>query len=273
MVMRTEKWLVLCIALLLIQLVACERGKMEENAPAPVSARTGADTLGTDSTDIDSVPGAIPHIVTEKVSDIEQKAPTIFTLGNAKSQFVKWRVFPAQATLNSGTKTIIYFQAAGNYRVFAIDSLSNDSTFIDVQVNNQIHQNPPSEKPILAHDVLSVTPIAYGDTVENIVGFKFVTTQSYPCTQNDLSEEVIAGQNSYQIKFSNKLTGIECFTGTQSHGTGFTSIYQIPVNFNGAFEIQFNDKVYKGTMKRKGKSGYEFQWPYDNGVVFTKKQL
>lgn len=51
MVMKTEKWLVLCTALLLIQLVACERGKMEENAPVPVSARTGAD-----STLLDSIP-------------------------------------------------------------------------------------------------------------------------------------------------------------------------------------------------------------------------
>lgn len=49
--MRTEKRLVLCVASLLIQLVACERGKMEENAPAPVSARTG-----TDSTRLDSIP-------------------------------------------------------------------------------------------------------------------------------------------------------------------------------------------------------------------------
>lgn len=271
--MRTEKWLVMCIALLLIQLVACERGKMEENAPAPVSARTGADTLGTDSTHIDSVPGAVPHIVTEKVTDIDQKGHTLFTLVNGKSRFVKWRVVPFQTTINDGPQTIIYFQAAGNYRVFAIDSLSNDSTFIDVQVNNQIHQNPPSEKPILAHDVLSVTPIAYGDTAENVVGFKFATTQSYPCAQNELSEEVITGQNSYQIKFGKILTGIQCYTGKQSQGTGFTSIYQIPANFNGVLEIQFNDKVYKGTMKRKGKSGYEFQWPYDSGVVFTKKQL
>ncbi|WP_353717616.1 hypothetical protein [Dyadobacter sp. 676] len=63
--MRTEKWLVLCVVLLLIQLVACERGKMEENAPAPVSARTGVDsaqvdsirpdTIGTDSIISDSV--------------------------------------------------------------------------------------------------------------------------------------------------------------------------------------------------------------------------
>ncbi|MGV3600486.1 MAG: hypothetical protein ACO1N1_04725 [Dyadobacter fermentans] len=53
--MRTEKWLVRCVALLLIQLVACERGKMEENAPAPVSARTGADSMGLDSIPKDTI--------------------------------------------------------------------------------------------------------------------------------------------------------------------------------------------------------------------------
>lgn len=53
--MRTEKWLVLGAASLLIQLVACERGKMEENAPVPVSARIGADSTGLDSIHIDSV--------------------------------------------------------------------------------------------------------------------------------------------------------------------------------------------------------------------------
>ena len=55
MVMRTEKWLVLCIALLLIQLVACERGKMEENAPVPVSARMGADSTEPDSIPWDTI--------------------------------------------------------------------------------------------------------------------------------------------------------------------------------------------------------------------------
>ena len=212
MVMRTEKWLVLCIALLLIQLVACERGKMEENTPVPVSARMGADTLGVD-------------------------------------------------TLRTDT---IRIDSSG------IDSLITDSEQVKVPVNNQVF---PSEKPILEHDVLSVTPIAYGDTAENLVGFKFVTAESYPCTQNELLAEVLTGQNSYLIKFAKTLTGIQCYTSTQSQGSGFTSIYQIPGNFEGSLDIQFNGKVYKGTMKRKGKYGYEFHWPHDSGVVFTKKQL
>jgi len=53
--MRTEKWLVLCVVLLLIQLVACERGKMEENAPVPVSARMGSDSAKLDSIPLDTI--------------------------------------------------------------------------------------------------------------------------------------------------------------------------------------------------------------------------
>lgn len=61
MIMRTKKRLALCAALLLIQLVACERGKMDENAPAPISARTGAD-----STRLDSIPP--DTIMTDSIS-------------------------------------------------------------------------------------------------------------------------------------------------------------------------------------------------------------
>lgn len=53
--MRTEKWLVLCIVMALIQLVACERGKMEGNAPEPLSARTNVDSIQNDSLITDSL--------------------------------------------------------------------------------------------------------------------------------------------------------------------------------------------------------------------------
>ncbi|OJV17463.1 MAG: hypothetical protein BGO21_13430 [Dyadobacter sp. 50-39] len=53
--MKTERWLVLCVVSLLIQLVACERGKLEENTPAPVSARTGADSMKVDSISYDTI--------------------------------------------------------------------------------------------------------------------------------------------------------------------------------------------------------------------------
>lgn len=53
--MRTEKGLVCCIALLLIQLVACERSKLEENAPTPTSAKMGADSAQLDSIRNDTI--------------------------------------------------------------------------------------------------------------------------------------------------------------------------------------------------------------------------
>ncbi|GGM99079.1 hypothetical protein GCM10010967_36330 [Dyadobacter beijingensis] len=281
MVMRKEKWLVWGIVLILIQMVACERSKMEENAPAPVSARTGVDSLGADSTHTDStgtdstaVPDSLTRrIYTEKTTGIEQKFPAVFTLINGKSPFVKWRVLPQEVTHNKGIKTTIYFQKAGKYRVLAIDSLSNDTTFIDVQVSDQVYQLPASEKPLAANDVLNVAPVAFGDTVENMIGLKFATVQSYPCSQNYLSAVWSKIGNSYQIKIGKTLTGARCYSPEKSPGTGFQSIYNIPADFSGTVEIHFNDQVYTGTMTRKGKSGYTFEWPYQTGVVFTKKEL
>lgn len=53
--MKIEKWLVLCFVLLLIQLVACERSQLEENAPTPVSARMNGDSADIDTIHVDSI--------------------------------------------------------------------------------------------------------------------------------------------------------------------------------------------------------------------------
>jgi hypothetical protein len=265
MVMRTEKWLVLCVVLLLIQLVACERSKMEENGPTPVSARTGTDSA-------DASEGK-PYIVTEKTTGIKLKEPSTFTFVGGKSAFVVWRSVPALQLESQGTKAIIYFQNPGKHRILAVDSLGHDTTYIDVEVIDQPYQMPVSEKPILANDVLSVTPIAYGDTVDNLIGLEFVTAQTYPCTQNHLSGKITKGANSYEVKFGKTLTGVHCYTAEQSPGTSHLSVNQIPANFDGVLEIEFNDKIYKGTMKRTGQNTFEFNWPHATGVVFTKKSL
>ncbi|MCF0073489.1 hypothetical protein LZD49_23625 [Dyadobacter sp. CY261] len=53
--MKREKWLVLCIVLWVVQLVACEKGKLNEDAPAPIAARANADSVGKDSIGKDSI--------------------------------------------------------------------------------------------------------------------------------------------------------------------------------------------------------------------------
>lgn len=75
--MRTEKWLVLCFVLLLVQLVACERSQLEENAPAPVSARTNADSIDVDSIKTDTI--KIDSIKIDSVKIDSVKIDTIKT--------------------------------------------------------------------------------------------------------------------------------------------------------------------------------------------------
>lgn len=264
--MKTQRWFVLCFILLLIQLVACERSKIEENVPTPISARTGLD-----SADVPE-PG-IRKIITEKVTGIEQKAPTLFTLVNGLSQFVKWRVSPATATHNNGPETTIYFQQAGMHRVFAIDSLSNDTTYIDVEVTNTVYQIPDPAKPTLPDDILKITPIALSDTAENVLLLQCSTEKTYPCAWNQLVGHLSKNGNNTRINFEKMLTGFNCGKDKQSPGTGNIFIQDIPATFEGPIEIHFNDKIYLGSMKRTGKSSYEFTWPHTTGVILTKKSL
>lgn len=271
--MRTEKWLILCFVLLLVQLVACERSKMEENAPTPVSARIGADSLGTDSTGIDSadVPDTgPPYIVTEKTTGIEQKAPTLFTLINGKSQFVKWRVVPAQVTQNNGSQTTIYFQKAGNFRVYAIDSLSNDSAYIDVQVNDQVYVRPNYDQAIQEGDEIYLTPKAYSDTARYLE-FQLVTKNDYQCTNSTLAiSQNFEKPISLNVLYASP--GDRCARGKGKARSTIWAAFDLPEKYSGNIEIIFDKKTYKGSFKKTGKH-YEFTWPYDTGIVFTTKSL
>jgi hypothetical protein len=49
--MKTEKLSLVCILLLLIQLVACDRSRLENEQPTPLTARTSADSTDADNPD------------------------------------------------------------------------------------------------------------------------------------------------------------------------------------------------------------------------------
>lgn len=272
MVMRTEKWLALCVVLLLIQLVACERGKMEENAPAPVSARTGADSLGIDSLKNDSIPtdSTNRYITVDKVTGIKLKEPMLFTLVNGKSKFVKWAVIPQQTTINNGAQTTILFQKSGKFRVFAIDSLSYDSTFIDVQVDNELYVKPNYDQTIQPGDQVFITPKVISDSL-HYLEFNMVSEKEYDCSNSQFTITVNSFQNPTWFKINGVSPGDQCAPGkTKAHYK--LPFYTLPENYQGDFEIIYGTKTYKGSMLKKGLH-YEFNWPYDTGVVFTKKSL
>jgi hypothetical protein len=259
--MRTEKLIVLCMVLFFVQLVACERGEIVKENPVPASARTGADTSAD----------AARRIVTEKTSGIKQKEPVNFTLVAPQSPYVMWRVVPEQIVVNQGTQSVVYFQKAGNYKVFAIDSLSYDTTFIEVQVSDDIYTPPSGEQALRDDETLQITPSFYRDSA-NVLVLSVVTKESYNCRNNQLVTSTQRTGSLFQIQLYGVATNTACQPGENKPESKLYLINPAADNYAGEIEILFNNKTYKGSFKKTGNK-YEFDWPHDTGAIFTTKSI
>jgi hypothetical protein len=260
MVMKREKLTLLCIVLMLVQLVACERSKMDNELPTPSGLRTSEDSSS----------GAT-IIITEKTTGIKQKEPVTFTVINPVSQFVKWRVQPTETVINGGTYAMIYFQKQGKYRVFAIDSLSNDSTFIDVEVTGEEYVAPSYEQGFHENEQLYITPVSSPDSA-NFLEFRTVTKGNYNCLNNQLAVSRNKNGDVYQLDFKGVSVGSYCQTGEVTSKATIWIDHDVPENVTNRLEITFNGKTYQGTIKKTGVK-FEFIWPYDSGIIFTTKSL
>lgn len=263
--MRTEKWLVLCIALLLIQLVACERGKMEENEPAPVVARTGTDSTDTSGT-------AEPYIIKETPDTVQAKAPAVFRFVGGTKKDVVWRTIPAEFLLNNhGTKAVITFQKPGKYRILAVDSLGTDTAYYDVTVRADNHTIPNYDQAIQEGDQIFLTPVTNQDSA-NFLEFRMVTQKEYKCTNSYLQLAWPSQGNPLHVEVKGVAAGNLCSPGTTTAKAVVAAGYLLKENHSGNIEIRFNNQTYKGSFKKTGKQ-FSFTWPYDSGVIFTKKSL
>ncbi|TLU98955.1 hypothetical protein [Dyadobacter luticola] len=258
--MKTEKLLMLCMVLFFMQLVACERSKMDQVAPVNSDIRTGA-----------SEDSASSRIATDKVTGIKQKEPINFTLTDAKSTSVVWRVSPAQTVINMGAKSQIYFQNAGNFRVMAVDSMSFDTAYIDVNVTNEIYSPPSGNQVFKENEILRITPAFRSDT-NNILMFTAITTNSYNCVNNQLLTYSERTGDLFKLDYQGIITSLMCDSGEKKPESMRYFVNPTGQAFEGKIEILFNNKTYKGSFKKSG-AKYEFDWPYESGVVFTTKSI
>ena len=262
--MKREKLVLLCIVLLLVQLVACERGQIEDVLPEKSALRTGSDSSQDGS--------AARYISTVATTDVRKMEPIHFSLINGAGEIVMWRANPAASIVNMGTKAVIYFQKPGLHRVYAIDSLSLDTTFIDVDVSAEIVTEPKHyQQEFYDDDELYITPSTSPDSA-NILQLSIITKRSYECLNNFLLIRQEEQGNTYSFTFDKVEAGSSCEVG-EKKSERITWIASDPSqNSEGNIEIHFNNKQYKGSFKRKGAS-YEFDWKHENGVIFTKKKI
>ncbi|CAG5070660.1 hypothetical protein DYBT9623_03205 [Dyadobacter sp. CECT 9623] len=263
--MKTEKLILLCIVLVFFQLVACERNKMDEVLPALSNARTGVDTDST--TD--------GRIIADKTTGIKQKEGINFTLKDPKSEFVMWRVIPAETVINFGVKSIIHFQKAGNYRVYAIDSMSLDTAFIDVWVTDEVNTIPSGEQTFRKDEIMRITPSVSPDSA-NILVLNAVTDGTYNCQNNKLVAAARPRDNFgnpyFDIDFARVATDLMCEKGENKPKVTLYLVNPVAEKIKGKFQIVFNNETYYGSFVKTGNK-YEFDWPYESGVIFTTKSI
>ncbi|KAA6438446.1 hypothetical protein FEM33_17320 [Dyadobacter flavalbus] len=259
--MKTEKLVVLCMILLFVQLVACEKTSIETRNPEKSGLRSSNDSIDDQS--------QTRYITTDTIRDISQQSPALFTLINGISPYVMWRVIPSASVNNNGTSAIIYFQKEGKHRVFAIDSMSFDTTYIDVEVAPfRVVEPKIHEQSFYNDDEVYITPFADADTAE-VLQLKFVTKRSYDCTNNRLIMNTLQKGSNYEVGFEKVASGTYCSPGEKKAQNSTTYLTK---GNKGNIQITFNGKIYNGSFERKGFK-YTFNWPYESGAVFTTKSL
>ena len=258
--MKTEMVVVRCMFLLFVQLVACERSGIDTRNPE----KSGL----LDSDSMRNHPQA-RYIATDTIKDISQRSPALFTLINGVSPLVMWRVTPNASIVNNGTSAFVYFYNQGKHRVFAIDSMSFDTTYIDVEVAPLRVEEPKIyEQPFFSDDELFVTPVVDADTAE-ILQLDFITKRNYDCQNNQMIMNTMQKASNYKVSFEKIASGTICEPGEKK---GQNSTRFLTKGNKGTVQINFKGKVYNGSYERKG-INYTFDWPYDSGVVFTAKSL
>jgi hypothetical protein len=245
--MKTQKFVIGFLLVLLVQLAACERNDIDIPAKA----------LSSDLNEI-NISGP---------TSILQGEAIVFKLNNDLSaNKFKWVVSPNKNVLVTKNDSIasIYFPESGKYTVTVMDSIKLDSVTIKVNVNveGRYPNEVVSQQDFKSDDFLKLTPVIYKDSAFIILEAE--TRNVYPCSDNYLASTIAYNEESFQVNFS----GVNFPSGCKSESSKSKREFLLRVKEDKTYtlEINFKNKVYKGTVTKNG-NDYKFTWPYTGDVT------
>ncbi|NIJ52224.1 hypothetical protein [Dyadobacter arcticus] len=256
----TQRKIVIGIILLaFFQLVACERNDVDS-------------TNSTDKIDTSQQEG----IFVAGLTIVQEGEPVLFALENYLSPLdFQWKISPKQNVRVEKTNTVaeVYFPQSGKYTVTALDSISQDSVslIVDVVIYEPGYNNIQILHHFDADDILSLTPITFADSTFHLE-ILAETKNSYKCNNNYLLFSSNKVHDTFVYNFLRVISPAGC---TTENAKSKRYIYTNEPIVDGKIynlEITFNKKNYKGSFTRNG-GKYQFTWPYDDGVIFTTKTL
>lgn len=258
MVMKNNKWVALTILLGLLQLAACERKDVESISESVNNPKLEA-----------------IHVASR--TEIKQGESVIFTLSNGLlAGNFKWSAAPDKdvTLIKNDTILSVVFPETGNYTVTAVDSISNESVSVDVEVivkKPEADNAVGSQQPISEGDVLSLTPVTLSDSAFYLE-FAAETKNTYKCSGNYLLYNRQSGDGTFTLDFKGVYNPAGCtLESSKSQGPVYVS-RGVEDNKEYNLVIIFGGKTYSGSFKRTG-TKYNFNWPHTDGVILTTKTL
>lgn len=257
--MKQGKLVIGIILLALMQLVACERNDVDSS--------NSEDTIETSPAEGIKVAGT---------TTVQEGEPVLFALENRLSPLnFQWKISPKQDIRIEKTKTVanIYFPQSGKYTVTAIDSISQDSVslIVDVVIYEPGYDNIEIRQHFDADDILSLTPITFADSTFHLE-LLAETKNTYKCNKNYMLFSRDKVQDTFVYDFLRVISPAGCATEKAKSKQYIYTNEPIKEGKTYNLDITFNGKNYTGSFTRNG-GKYQFTWPYDSGVIFTTKTL
>jgi hypothetical protein len=151
------------------------------------------------------------------------------------------------------------------------DSIYKPDTLID-WVDSLEHIDTLSRQPFKAGDDILITPSILPDSVAYL-RFDMVTKKHYNCLDSYIVYHAMNNFGKISVTLNEVFAGGPCEQGTApSKATIYFNRNKVSPDSTYQLYITASGKDYNGTLKKNG-AGYIISWPYESGVIFTKKSI
>ena len=174
---------------------------------------------------------------------------------------------PEPSSLRAGADSLGQFPGDS----LPLDSIYKPDTLID-WTDSLEHIDTLSRQPFKPGDDILITPSILADSVAYL-RLDVVTKKHYNCLESYIAFGAMNNFGKISVMFNEVLASGGCDKGTApSKATIYFDRNKISPDSTYQLYITASGTDYYGTLKKAG-AGYVISWPYESGVIFTKKSI
>jgi len=151
------------------------------------------------------------------------------------------------------------------------DSINKPDTLVG-GIDSLPNVDSVRRQPFKAGDEFLITPAILTDSLAYL-RLEVVTKKHYSCKENYIRYSAVNVFGKIDVRLEEVSVAEPCETGTApSKATIYFNRNNISPDSTYQLHISASGKHYNGSLKKSG-TGYAISWPYESGVIFTKKSI